>query len=314
VRHLKREGYWVRGVDIESPRFGPSAADEFQILDLRNADDALSATSGVEEVYALAADMGGMGFISKDEATILHGNALVDLNTIEACSRQHVERLLYASSACIYPVYLQELAHATPLRERDALPAAPQGAYGWAKLFSEMALGFFARQHGIEARIARLHNVYGPEGAFDGGREKAPAAICRKVAAAPPYAEIEIWGDGRQTRTFCYIDDCVVALHALMRSQCCEPLNIGSDRLVSLDELATIVLTIAGRPDLTIAHVPGPEGVRGRCSDNRLTAEVLGWAPETSLETGMRRTYAWIAQQLEVDTGFAGPQMNAVAP
>jgi nucleoside-diphosphate-sugar epimerase len=313
VRRLKREGYWVRGVDVKPPRFGASAADELQILDLRCAANALVATSDVEEVYALAADMGGMGFISQDEATILHSNALIDVNTIEACARQEVPRVLYASSACVYPVYLQELAHATPLRERDALPASPQGAYGWTKLFGEMALGFFARQYGIEARIARLHNVYGPEGHFDGGREKAPAAICRKVACAGPYGELEIWGDGRQTRSFCYVDDCVTALLALMRSQFSEPLNIGSERLVSIDELATIVLAIAERQDVTLKHVPGPEGVRGRCSDNRLTAEVLGWTPETSLETGMRRTYSWIARQLGVNAGGSSPAINAVA-
>jgi len=309
VRHLELEGCWVRGVDIRAPRFGRSEADEFLILDLRRAADALTAMDGVEEVYALAADMGGMGFISKDEATILHGNTQIDLNTIDAARRQGVRRALYASSACTYPVYLQELAHATPLREQDALPASPQGAYGWTKLFGEMALGFFARQHGIEARIARLHNVYGPEGCFDGGREKAPAAICRKVALAPPGGEVEIWGDGRQTRSFCYVDDCVRALHALMRSRFSAPLNIGSERLVSIDELAAIVLSVAGREDLTLTHVRGPEGVRGRCSDSRLAAEVLGWRPETPLEIGISRTYSWIARQL----GEPPPRGVAVA-
>jgi GDP-D-mannose 3',5'-epimerase len=302
VRHLKRAGHWVRGVDLEPPRFGSSEADDFQILDLRCDADALAAASGVEELYALAADMGGMGFISKDEATILHGNTTIDLNTIAACCRQGVRRVLYASSACIYPVYLQELAHATPLREQDALPADPQGAYGWTKLFGEMALGFFARQHGIEPRIARLHNVYGPEGTFAGGREKAPAAICRKVASAPPYGEVEIWGDGRQTRSFCFVEDCVVALDALMRSRLSDPLNIGSDRTISIDELAALVLAVSGRRDLTLAHVPGPQGVRGRCSDNRLTAERLGWTPD-----------AWIARQLGKDAGGSNPEMNAIA-
>ncbi len=298
VRCLKRHGYWVRGIDLRLPQFARSDADEFHLADLREKPSAMAAMDGVDEVYALAADMGGMGFISKEEASILHGNTLIDLNSLDAARCRGVERYLYASSACIYPAYLQELAHATPLREHDALPASPQGAYGWSKLHGEIALQHFAKQYGIEPRIPRLHNVYGPEGTFQGGREKVPAALCRKVAVAPPYGDVEIWNDGEQTRSFCYVDDCVTGLHKLMRSDFRDPLNVGSDELVSINGLARLALEVAGREDLTLSHVPGPEGVRGRNSDNKLVSRVLGWQPEIPLEQGMRATYSWIEQQV----------------
>jgi GDP-D-mannose 3',5'-epimerase len=319
VRYLKRGGSWVRGVDLKPPEFGRSAADEFLVLDLRRASNAIAAMEHVDEAYALAADMGGMGFISKGEATILHGNTLIDLNSIHAACRQGVKRLLYTSSACVYPEHLQARAQAEPLREHEALPASPHGAYGWSKLYGELAIRHFAKQHGIEPRIARLHNVYGPEGAFDGGREKAPGAICRKVASAPRDGEVEIWGDGRQTRSFCYVEDCVIALQRLMRSGFSGPLNIGSDRQVSIDELASLVLAIAGRDDLSLTHVAGPQGVRGRSSDNRLVSHVLGWAPQTSLEDGIGITYRWIERQLhgaEASGGYtpSGSKATAAAP
>jgi GDP-D-mannose 3',5'-epimerase len=297
VRHLKRRGGWVRGIDVKLPAFGPSEADEFQLVDLREATGATRALRDVDEVYALAADMGGMGFISKNEATILHDNTLIDLSSIDGACRAGVSRLLYASSACVYPGHLQELPHATPLREADALPAAPQGGYGWAKLYGEQTLRLFAEQHGIECRIARLHNVYGPEGAYAGGREKVPAALCRKVACAPPHGTLEIWSDGEQTRSFCYVEDCVEGICKLMRSDFSEPLNIGSQEPTSINELAALVLGIAQRKDLTVTHVPGPQGVRGRNSDNALVNQVLGWAPDTPLEVGMRVTYEWVERQ-----------------
>jgi GDP-D-mannose 3',5'-epimerase len=302
VRHLKRQGNWVRGVDIKLPEFGPSEADEFQRVDLRKAADAAKALHNIDELYALAADMGGMGFISTNEAAILHNNTLIDLNSINGARRAGVSRILYASSACVYPDHLQESTHATPLCEADALPAAPQGGYGWAKLYGETALRLFAEQHGIQCRIARLHNVYGPEGTYTGGREKVPAALCRKVACAPPHGQLEIWNDGEQTRSFCYIGDCIKGIYRLMRSDFSEPLNIGSQELISINELATLVLGLAQREDLSLTHVPGPQGVRGRNSDNKLVTQVLGWAPDTPLEAGMRITYEWIARQTRANS------------
>lgn len=298
VRHLKRTGSWVRGIDVKPPEFGPSEADEFHLVDLREPAAAIGAMRNIDEVYALAADMGGMGFISRNEATILHGNTLIDLHSIDGARRAGVRRFLYASSACVYPEHLQTLARAAPLRETDALPAAPQGGYGWAKLYGETTLRLFAEQYGMQCRIARLHNVYGPEGTYAGGREKAPAALCRKVACAPPNGAVEIWSDGEQTRSFCYIEDCVECMHRLMRADFSGPLNIGSREPISINELAALVLRIARRDDLTLAHVPGPQGVRGRSSDNELATRVLGRAPDTPLEAGLRVTYEWVERQM----------------
>jgi GDP-D-mannose 3',5'-epimerase len=310
VRHLKQQGSWVRGIDIKLPEFGPSEADDFQLVDLRESANATRALRGIDEVYALAADMGGMGFISENEATILHNNTLIDLNSIDGARRAGASRVLYTSSACVYPDYLQELAHATPLREADALPAAPQGGYGWAKLYGEIALRLFAEQHEIQCRIARLHNVYGPEGTYTGGREKVPAALCRKVACAPLHGQVEIWSDGEQTRSFCYIDDCIECIHKLMRSDFSEPLNIGSQEMVSVNELAALVLRIAQRDDLRLTHVFGPQGVRGRNSDNKLVTQALGWAPDTPLEAGMRITYEWIARQTRTHGDDLAPSVG----
>ncbi|MBI1745035.1 MAG: NAD-dependent epimerase/dehydratase family protein [Acidobacteria bacterium] len=295
VNFLKHEGYWVRGVDLKEPEFHATRADEFELLDLRRWDNCLEATRGVDEVYALAADMGGMGFISSHHAQILHNNALINLHTLEAARVQGVKRYLYTSSACIYPEYKQLVTEVTPLKEEDAYPAQPQDAYGWEKLVTERLCTHYREDYGMETRIVRFHNIFGPLGTWQGGREKAPAALCRKIALAKLAGspEIEIWGDGEQTRSFCYIDDCAAGLYKLMRSDYCKPLNLGQDRMVSINQLADIIADIANVP-IVKKHVHGPQGVRGRNSDNTRLNEVLGWAPEISLEEGLQRTYAWI--------------------
>jgi nucleoside-diphosphate-sugar epimerase len=286
-------------VDIKRPEFTDVDADEFEILDLRRRDDALLAARGVDQVYALAADMGGMGFISENHATILHNNALINLHTIEAARLHGVERYLYSSSACVYPEHLQADVDVAPLREEDAYPANPQDAYGWEKLISERLCEYYADEHGMDTRIVRFHNVFGPYGTYDGGREKAPAALCRKVAQATPGTSVEIWGDGEQTRSFCYVDDCIEGLYRIMESDCSEPLNLGTDRMVTINELAQMVIAISGKPDLRLEHVEGPQGVRGRNSDNTKLRAVLGWEPGISLEDGLAPTYEWIEQQVE---------------
>jgi GDP-D-mannose 3', 5'-epimerase len=299
VTYLRERGYRVRGVDIKEPEFRPTDADEFLLLDLREREQAEAAVAGVEEVYALAADMGGMGYISANHARILHGNSLINLHTLEAARAAGVGRYLYTSSACVYPEYLQLDANVTPLREEQAHPAQPQDAYGWEKLFTELLCGYYAQDHGMETRIARFHNIFGPEGTWDGGREKAPAAICRKVAHAKLTGDprVEVWGDGEQTRSFCYIDDCLEGLYRLMRSDYREPLNIGQDRMVTINELVAMAAAAAGI-DVERVHVPGPQGVRGRNSDNGRLRAVLGWEPSVSLEEGLARTYAWIEDQV----------------
>lgn len=297
--HLKKQGYWVRGVDLKYPEYEPTAADEFEAMDLRQLHNCVQATDGVDEVYALAADMGGMGFIAANHSQILYNNSLINLYTMEAARINGVKRYLYTSSACVYPEHLQLDAAVTPLKEEDAYPAAPQDAYGWEKLMTERLCEYYRRDHGIETRIVRFHNIFGPKGTWVGGREKVPAALCRKVALAKLTGnpEIEIWGDGEQTRSFCYIDDCVRGIYALMRSDYSGPLNLGQDRLISINELADVIADLAG---VTIRkkHVPGPQGVRGRNSDNTRLREVLGWEAEISLEDGLRRTYLWIESQL----------------
>jgi GDP-D-mannose 3', 5'-epimerase len=298
VTHLKRLGYWVRAVDLKLPEYTRVDADEFEVVDLRRRDEALQVMRGIDEVYALAADMGGMGFISQNHATILHNNALINLNTIEAARIHGVSRYLYSSSACVYPDHLQDHADVAPLREEDAYPANPQDAYGWEKLISERLCLYYADEHGMETRIVRFHNIYGPYGTYDGGREKVPAALCRKVALASPGGSIEVWGDGEQTRSFCYVDDCVDGIHRLMRSDHREPLNLGTDRMVTINELAQIVIDVSGKPGIGIVHVDGPQGVRGRNSDNTRLREVLGWEPRIDLEEGLVPTYNWIAAQV----------------
>ena len=299
VSFLKQRGYWVRGVDLKRPEYAPTQADEFEILDLRRWPDCLEATRGVEEVYALAADMGGMGFISSHHAEILHNNVLINTHTIEAARRNGARRYLYTSSACVYPEYRQTEANVVPLREEDAYPAAPQDAYGWEKLVSERLCQHYGEEYGLVTRIVRFHNIFGPLGTWDGGREKAPAALCRKIARAKRTSDpiVEIWGDGEQTRSFCYIDDCVEGIYRLMRSEYSQPLNLGQDRMVTINELARIVAAIA-EVDVVLRHVPGPQGVRGRNSDNTRLRAVLGWEPEISLEKGLAVTYEWIEQQV----------------
>lgn len=299
VTYLKNLGYWVRGVDIKLPEFGASEADEFELLDLRRWDGCLQATRGVDEVYALAADMGGMGFISANHAQILHNNSLINIHTLDAAKTNGVKRYLYTSSACIYPEYLQTETTVTPLKEEDAYPAQPQDAYGWEKLIAEHLCIHYRQDYGIDTRIVRFHNIFGQLGTWEGGREKAPAAMCRKVAIAKLTGnhEIEIWGDGEQTRSFCYIDDCVEGLFKLMRSDFHEPLNLGQDRMVTINELADMVANIAGIT-ITKKHIDGPQGVRGRNSDNSKLRDVLGWEPQISLEEGLTTTYSWIEEQV----------------
>src|SRR5579875_268489 len=300
VSYLKRQGHWVRGVDLKLPEFSSTEADDFALLDLRRWENCLRATEGVEEVYALAADMGGMGFISAHHAQILHSNTLINFHTIEAARLNGVKRYLYTSSACVYPEYRQNETAVTPLREEDVYPAQPQDAYGWEKLLTERLCIHYREDYGLETRIVRFHNIFGPLGTWDGGREKAPAAMCRKVAIAKLSGnhEIEIWGDGEQTRSFCYIDDCVVGIYRLMRSDFREPLNLGQDRLFSINQLADLVASIAGIR-ITKKHVVGPQGVRGRNSDNNRLRAVLGWEPQISLEEGLGRTYACIEEMVQ---------------
>ena len=300
VTFLKARGYWVRGVDLKAPEYSATDADEFRILDLRRWPDCVEATRGVAVVYALAADMGGMGFISRHHARILHNNLLISTHTLEAARRSGVTRYLYTSSACVYPEYRQTDTNVVPLREEDAYPAAPQDAYGWEKLVSERMCLHYREEYGLETRVVRFHNIFGPLGTWEGGREKAPAALCRKVAMAKCTGvhEIDIWGDGEQTRSFCYIDDCVEGLYRLMRSDYSEPLNLGQDRMVTINELAGMVAACAGI-EVRRRHVAGPQGVRGRNSDNTRLREVLGWEPRISLEEGLSATYPWIERQVE---------------
>ena len=299
VKKLKADGYWVRGVDIKAPEFEATAADEFELMDLRDWQSCLRATRDVNRVFALAADMGGMGFISSHHAQILHNNALINLHTLEAAHQNGVQRYLFSSSACVYPEYLQEEAEVTPLKESDAYPADPQDAYGWEKLVIERLCMHYSQDYGIETRVVRFHNIFGPLGTWDGGREKAPAAMCRKIVNAKLDGNltIEIWGDGEQTRSFCYIDDCVEGLCRLMDSDFSEPLNLGQDRMVTINQLADMIADIAG-VSIGKNHIDGPQGVRGRNSDNTLLREVLGWEPSVSLEEGLARTYRWIEGQV----------------
>jgi GDP-D-mannose 3',5'-epimerase len=298
VTFLKERGHWVRGVDLKKPEFTEIDADEFEILDLRLAGDCQQAVRGVEHVYSLAADMGGMGFISANHGTIMRNNSLINIHMLEAARLAEVSRYLYTSSACVYPEYRQLEADVAPLREEDAYPAQPQDAYGWEKLATEKLCEYYTGEFGIETRVVRFHNIYGPYGAYDGGREKAPAAMCRKVAAAAPGSQIEIWGDGEQTRTFCYITDCVEGVYRLMNSDHRQPLNLGRDELITINDLASMVIGISGKRGIGLHHIEGPQGVRGRSSDNSRLRQVLGWEPSVTLVEGLTPTYQWIAEQV----------------
>ncbi len=297
VKRLKQEGCWVRGVDIKQPEFEPTSADDFRLLDLRRWENCLEATKDVDDVYGLAADMGGMGFISCHHAQILHNNSLINIHTLDAARENGVKRYLYTSSACIYPESLQTDVDVTPLKESDAYPADPQDAYGWEKLIMERFCRHYREDYGLETHIVRFHNIYGPLGTWEGGREKAPAAICRKVAEVNSGDTIEVWGDGEQTRSFCLIDDCIEGIRRLMESDCVEPMNLGSDEMVSINELVGIIAKVAGK-EIHIKHVDGPMGVRGRNSDNSVCRKTLGWEPPTLLAEGLQPTYAWIEQQV----------------
>lgn len=291
----------VIGLDISLPAYSRpmDLCDEFYLTDLRIAASAASHINKVDEVYALAADMGGMGYISSNHVNILRNNLLINLNTIEAASKANVHRYFYASSACVYPDYLQAETDNEGLREEDAYPAAPQDAYGWEKLTSEKLAEYYRDERHLPVRIARFHNVYGPLGCFDGGREKAPAALCRKIATAKLLGNdsIDVWGDGKQTRSFLYVDDCIEGILRLVESSYASPLNLGSSRAVDIDSLALMIMRIAG-VELELHHVDGPQGVRGRNSDNSRTRLILGWMKTTSLEEGLMRTYEWIEERV----------------
>lgn len=298
VKYLVGQGHRVRGVDIKLPEYEATPAHEFLLLDLRRADNCARATRGVDRVFALAANMGGIGFIETHKAEIVHDNTLINIHTLEAARANGVRRYLFASSACVYPGHLQKTADIAPLREEDAYPADPEDGYGWEKLYIERVCRHYSEDYGLETRVARFHNIFGPLGAYDGGREKSPAAICRKIALAKDCGSIEVWGDGHQTRSYCYVDDCVEGLFRLMNSDFAEPLNIGQDRMLTVNDLVDIVARIAGKRIAKRYDCSKPQGVRGRNSDNTRLRAVLGWEPRVSLEKGLARTYAWIHEQL----------------
>jgi GDP-D-mannose 3', 5'-epimerase len=299
VRRLKRDGYWVRGVDLKFPEFDRTAADDFVVGDLRDVSLTGRVVQGIDEVYQLAADMGGAGYIftGEHDADVMHNSATINLNMLHEGVKAGVRKYFYSSSACIYPEYNQMDADKPVCSEASAYPAAPDSEYGWEKLFSERLYFAFARNHGIQVRVARFHNIFGPQGTWCGGREKAPAAICRKVAEAADDGEIEIWGDGRQTRSFLYVEECVEGVRRLMESEFVGPVNIGSEEMVTINQLAQMAMAIANK-QLRIKHIPGPLGVRGRNSDNSLIREKLGWAPSAPLLEGLTHTYKWVSRQV----------------
>jgi len=299
VKRLKSEGFWVRGVDLKHHEHAPSEADDLVIGDLRDAYFCRHVIDRrFDEVYQLAADMGGAGFIftGENDANIMHNSGTINLNVVDACHKRSIRRIFYSSSACMYPAYNQQNPNSPNCEESSAYPAAPDSEYGWEKLFSERLYRSYARCCGMEVRIARYHNIFGPEGTWTGGREKAPAALCRKVAQAPQDGSIEIWGDGQQTRSFLYVSECVEGTLRLMRSSFMGPVNIGSEEMVTIDQLADMIMCIAGKR-LEKRHIPGPLGVRGRNSDNRLIYQKLGWSPAQPLVAGLEVTYAWIERQ-----------------
>jgi GDP-D-mannose 3',5'-epimerase len=300
VKRLKAEGYWVRAVDLKCHEFAALPADEFIIGDLRDPDISRHAVQDIEEVYQLAADMGGAGYIftGDHDAAVMHNSATINLNTLEHGYRAGVRKFFYSSSACIYPEYNQTDPSNPKCSEESAYPAAPDSEYGWEKLFSERLYLAYMRNYGVQVRIARFHNIFGPEGTWCGGREKAPAAMCRKVAEAPAGGEIEVWGDGLQTRSFLHIDECIEGVRRLMESDFTGPVNIGSEEMVTINRLAEMVMEIAGKR-LRIRHIPGPLGVRGRNSDNRLIDNLLAWKPQRDLRHGLEQTYAWVAAQVD---------------
>ena len=300
VKRLKSEGHWVRGVDLKNPRYAASPADEFHVADLRVYDNVVAALDGgFDEVYQLAADMGGAGFVftGEHDADIMHNSAQINIHVLDVARKNNIGRIFYSSSACMYPEYNQLDPDNPKCNEASAYPAAPDSEYGWEKLFSERLYFAYARNYGMTVRVARYHNIFGPEGSWHDGREKAPAALCRKVAMTLDGDVIEMWGDGKQTRSFLYVDECVEATLRLMRSDFAGPVNIGSEEMVSINQFADMIMAIADKK-LGVKHIPGPTGVRGRNSDNHLIREKLGWAPSLPLDLGLRKTYAWIAEQV----------------
>jgi nucleoside-diphosphate-sugar epimerase len=301
VKRLKTEGHLVRVADLKRNEFSPSAADDFRIGDLRDPQFAREVVEGIEEVYQLAADMGGAGYIftGEHDAVVMHNSATINLNVLEQGRIACVQKFFYSSSACVYPEYNQLDPDKPNCSEDSAYPAAPDSEYGWEKLFSERLYFSYMRNYGIVVRVARFHNIFGPEGSWSDGREKAPAAVCRKVAEGESGGEIEIWGDGLQTRSFLYVDECIEGMRRLMNSSFPGPVNIGSQEMITINGLARLAMDIAGK-ELRIRNVPGPIGVRGRNSDNRLIEERLGWKPSQPLRTGLEKTYRWIEQQVEI--------------
>jgi len=302
VKYLKSNGYWVRGVDLRHPEFGPSPADEFIIMDLREFQNCVRCCEGINEVYQLAADMGGIGYITAYHAGVARNNTLINMHMLEAARQNKISKYLFTSSACVYPQYLQKETKARLLKEEDAYPADAEPGYGWEKLFTELACQYYKEDYGLQTYIVRFHNIFGPLGIYDGGREKSPAAICRKIALAKDNDEIEVWGDGKQTRSYCYIDDCIEGIFKIMQSDYHSPLNLGQDKSVSIDELVDIVTRIAGKKITKKHNLTKPQGVRGRSADISLIKKLLGWCPKVSLEEGLDLTYKWVHEQL-VETG-----------
>mgnify|MGYP000877019824 CR=1 FL=1 len=300
VRKLKSEGFWVRGVDLKHPEFSTSVADDFVIGDLREQSVCRAVLdSEFDHVYQLAADMGGAGYIftGENDANVMHNSALINLNIVELCVKHKVKVVFYSSSACMYPEHNQMDPNNPKCDEDSAYPANPDSEYGWEKLFSERLYLAFGRNYGLNVRVGRFHNIFGPEGTWNGGKEKAPAAICRKVAAAPEGGTIDIWGDGKQTRSFLFIDECVEAIRRLVESDFTGPVNIGSEEMIAINDLASMVIEISGK-NLTVKNVPGPQGVRGRNSDNKLISQKLDWMPVMPLREGIHITYQWIHDQV----------------
>jgi GDP-D-mannose 3',5'-epimerase len=298
VKRLKSEGCEVRGADIKEPEYEKTVADDFWEVDLRKYANAQDITYGIDDVYQLAADMGGIGYITENVSSVARNNVLINSHMLQASVENKVKRYLYTSSACVYNQSLQIDPNAAPLKEEDAYPAAPERGYGWEKLFSEQLTDYYRQDFGLDTRIVRFHNVYGSLGTWIGGREKSPAALCRKIAQANNPGVIDVWGDGKQTRTYMHISDCVEGLCRLMESGYQKPLNLGTSDVISIDNLAYLIAKIAGK-NITINHVEGPQGVRGRSSDNIRIRKVLGWEPTTSLVTGLTETYKWIEEQVK---------------
>jgi len=307
--YLVDKGCWVRGVDQKRPEYSGTDAHEFFVMDLRDPTNCIAATEGVDEIYHLAADMGGIGFISSQHATIARNNTLLNIGMLEAARAVGAKRFLYSSSACVYPHHLQTSPDVVPLREEDAWPAQPEEGYGLEKLFAEKLCEYYMEDFGIPVRVVRFHNVYGPLGTYDGGREKAPAAISRKIAMIDDGDEIEIWGDGEQTRSFMYVDDCIEGIYRIMGSDDNKPFNLGTDQLVTINELVDAIAAIAGKRVIKRHNLSQPQGVRGRNSDNNRLRNVLGWEPETSLRQGLSSTYLWIEQQVKAKVPVIEPAL-----